>query len=148
MRKIKNNIVTNNEITYNIFIDTDIIDSSRITLVLKLTTKEICEISPRLLFWRKDSDNVKKKLSIKLNDKSAIIKEIIFPSSFFFEELKNGLLEYNIMPKSTKSIIHERLKIVASSNDNIYINNTSLCKITRKSNYKIILDIIYIVRQM
>lgn len=63
---IKNNIVTNNEITYNILIDTDSIDSSRITLFLKLTTKEICEISPRLLFWRKDSDNVRKKLSIKL----------------------------------------------------------------------------------
>ncbi|MBE6411347.1 MAG: DUF1573 domain-containing protein [Opitutales bacterium] len=110
----------NNKLIHSIVVSTDHISSTRITLLLELISKNICDISPRLLFWRKGSKCIEKELSIVLNSKNACIKQIIFPESFICKKITDSEERYIIVPKSTQTKIHENIKIIISSNNKIY----------------------------
>lgn len=105
----------------NIIVNTDYLPQRAITLSLHISKVAPLEISPRLLFWKKDSKVTEKTVSIKIRKQSTIISKISYDDTLIRVTKGNDNLKYsevllNVIPvQLTKNL---RTRITLNITDN------------------------------
>lgn len=105
----------------NIIVNTDYLSQRAITLSLHISKVAPLEISPRLLFWKKDSKVTEKTVSIKIRKQSTVISKISYDDTLIRVTKGNDNLKYsevllNVIPvQLTKNL---RTRITLNITDN------------------------------
>lgn len=110
----------NNQVK-NIIVNTDYLPQKSIILSLNINKITPLQISPRLLFWKKDSKATEKTVTIKIRKQSTVISKISYDDTLIRVTKGNDNLKYsevllNVIPvQLTKNL---RTRITLNITDN------------------------------